>query len=93
MLTISGGLLLTGCGRDDSSSDTEAATFSLNVSDAPVDEANKVVLTFNNVVLVPLDPETGEHQSIARRRRQYIYNYECGYIGLGTYSIGDTCTA
>ncbi|WP_282156533.1 DUF4382 domain-containing protein [Vibrio diabolicus] len=60
LLAISGGLLLTGCGSDDSSSDTEAATFSLSVSDAPVDDANKVVLAFQDVVLVPFDPETGE---------------------------------
>lgn len=60
LLAISGGLLLTGCGSDNSSSDTEAATFSLSVSDAPVDDANKVVLAFKDVVLVPFDPETGE---------------------------------
>ncbi|WP_229611343.1 hypothetical protein [Vibrio parahaemolyticus] len=41
LLAISGGLLLTGCGGDDSSSNTESATFSLGVSDAPVDDATK----------------------------------------------------
>ncbi|MCZ6415566.1 DUF4382 domain-containing protein [Vibrio parahaemolyticus] len=60
LLAISGGLLLTGCGGDDSSSNTESATFSLGVSDAPVDDANKVVLAFKDVVLIPFDPETGE---------------------------------
>lgn len=60
LLAISGGLLLTGCGGDDSSSNTESATFSLGVSDAPVDDANKVVLAFKDVVLIPFNPETGE---------------------------------
>ncbi len=60
LLMISGGLLLAGCNGDDSSSVTEAATFSLAVSDAPVDDANKVVLAFEDVVLIPFDPETGE---------------------------------
>ncbi|UYI47445.1 DUF4382 domain-containing protein [Vibrio natriegens] len=60
ILAISGGLLLTGCNGGDSSSDTEAATFSLAVSDAPVDDANKVVLAFEDVVLIPFDPETGD---------------------------------
>ncbi|MEI8597261.1 DUF4382 domain-containing protein [Vibrio sp. M60_M31a] len=51
---------MTGCNGGDSSSDTEAATFSLAVSDAPVDDANKVVLAFEDVVLIPFDPETGD---------------------------------
>ncbi|UMM02727.1 DUF4382 domain-containing protein [Vibrio campbellii] len=59
ILALSGGLLLVGCGSDDSSS-PDAATFSLSVSDAPVDDANKVVLAFKDVVLVPFDPETGQ---------------------------------
>ncbi len=57
LLVISSGLVLTGCGGD-SSSDNEPATFSLAVSDAPVDDANKVVLAFEDVVLIPFDPDT-----------------------------------
>ncbi|MCA0935297.1 DUF4382 domain-containing protein [Vibrio alginolyticus] len=60
LLAITGGLLLTGCNSDDSSFKTETATFSLAVSDAPVDDAEKVVLAFEDVVLIPFDPETGE---------------------------------
>ncbi len=60
LLAISGGLLLAGCNGDDSSSLIEAATFSLAVSDAPLDDANKVVLAFEDVVLIPFDPETGD---------------------------------
>ncbi|WP_423840139.1 DUF4382 domain-containing protein [Vibrio mytili] len=59
LVAISGALVLAGCGGGDSS-DTEAATFSLGVSDAPVDDANKVVLAFEDVVLIPFDPETGD---------------------------------
>ncbi len=55
---ISGSLLLAGCNSDDSSFKTETGTFSLAVSDAPVDDANKVVLAFEDVVLIPFDPET-----------------------------------
>ncbi|MDF2153261.1 DUF4382 domain-containing protein [Vibrio sp. CAU 1672] len=60
LLAISGGLLLAGCGGDSSSSSPDMTTFSLGVSDAPVDDANKVVMGFQDVVLVPIDPETGE---------------------------------
>lgn len=63
LIAISGGLLLIGCGSDSSSPETSepgTTTFSLAVSDAPVDEANKVVLAFEDVVLVPFDPETGK---------------------------------
>lgn len=58
ILALSSGLLLVGCGNDDSSSTSDAATFSLSISDAPVDDANKVVLAFKDVVLIPFDPET-----------------------------------
>ncbi len=60
LLAITGGLLLTGCNSDDSSFKTETATFSLAVSDAPVDDAEKVVLAFEDVVLIPFDPESFE---------------------------------
>lgn len=41
-------ILLTACGGGDSSDDT---TFSLSLSDAPVDELSKVVICFNQVEL------------------------------------------
>lgn len=54
-------LALTACGGDDSqtSATLQTSTFTLSVSDAPIDEANKVVLAFEDVVLVPFDPDTG----------------------------------
>lgn len=61
LVAICGGLFLTGCGSDSSeTSEQNTATFSLAVSDAPVDDANKVVLAFEDVVLVPFDPDTGK---------------------------------
>ncbi|CAE6879050.1 Domain of unknown function (DUF4382) [Vibrio sp. B1REV9] len=62
ILALSSGLLLVGCGSEDSTSpqNPDSATFSLGVSDAPVDDANKVVLAFEDVVLVPFDPESGQ---------------------------------
>jgi hypothetical protein len=53
--------LLTSCGGSSGGNSTtlgeqeQQATFSLAISDAPVDEASEVVLYFNEVVLVPQD--------------------------------------
>ncbi|GMQ47258.1 DUF4382 domain-containing protein [Vibrio sp. 10N] len=62
-LAIATTTLLVGCGGGDSSSSSPAPStgkFSLGVSDAPVDDAQKVVLGFKDVVLVPIDPQSGE---------------------------------
>lgn len=50
-----------GCGGDNTSSESPSmGTLSLSISDAPIDDAVKVVLGFKDVVLVPIDAETGE---------------------------------
>ncbi|GAA5193718.1 DUF4382 domain-containing protein [Ferrimonas gelatinilytica] len=61
-------LALSGCGSDNSSSpnpgpgpspEPQMGTFSLGVSDAPVDDAKRVVLAFNDVILIPQDGQNG----------------------------------
>jgi len=51
---------LAGCGSDSGTAEpVEMGAFSLSVSDAPVDDASKVVLGFEDVVLIPVNPESG----------------------------------
>lgn len=52
---ISLALLVAGCGGSSGSSSPQTGQFSLAVSDAPVEQADEVVLFFNEVVLVPED--------------------------------------
>jgi hypothetical protein len=52
-------VLLAGCGDDDNDADTEGR-FSLAVTDAPVDEAEAVVVTFVAVELLGADGEPRE---------------------------------
>ncbi len=47
---LSSALLLTACGGEDS---TQTGTLSLNVTDAPVDEASEVVVAFTGVSIKP----------------------------------------
>jgi hypothetical protein len=52
LLSTSIALILSGCNSDDSSSATTPVT--LSVSDAPVDEVSKVVVTYSKVAFLPL---------------------------------------
>ncbi|KOO15427.1 hypothetical protein AKJ18_10570 [Vibrio xuii] len=52
LLSASIALILSGCNSDDSSSGTTPVT--LSVSDAPVDEVSKVVVTYSKVAFLPL---------------------------------------
>lgn len=56
LATLIGAVLLVGCGGDGggSPSPSGSASLTLGVSDAPVDDANKVVIAFEDVVLIPL---------------------------------------
>lgn len=62
LFALSAGAVLAGCGGDSSgdASSQASTSFTLGVSDAAVDTANKVVLAFEDVVLVPFNPDTGE---------------------------------
>ncbi|USD61784.1 DUF4382 domain-containing protein [Vibrio sp. SCSIO 43140] len=54
--------LLVGCGSEETTATPPTATtgkLNLGVSDAPVDDAMEVVLGFKDVVLVPIDPQSG----------------------------------
>ncbi|WP_371375116.1 DUF4382 domain-containing protein [Thalassotalea aquiviva] len=52
--------LLLGCSSDDDSDNTEFASFSLGVSDAPVDEISDLFICFSSVELKP----TGEGEDV-----------------------------
>ncbi|GLQ32759.1 DUF4382 domain-containing protein [Litoribrevibacter albus] len=51
-------LAVTGCGGGSSSSSSEKGSFSLSVTDAPVDDAENVVVEFTGVELKPADGES-----------------------------------
>lgn len=60
LATLIGAALLVGCGGDGggSPSPSGSASLTLGVSDAPVDDANKVVIAFEDVVLIPLGDDS-----------------------------------
>lgn len=60
LTALSASLILAGCGSDSENAEpVEMGAFSLAVSDAPVDDASKVVLGFEDVVLIPVNSASG----------------------------------
>ncbi|UJF17470.1 DUF4382 domain-containing protein [Vibrio sp. SS-MA-C1-2] len=86
---ITTSILLSGCNSSSSSSPStnnstqEIGSFTLNVSDAPVDQANHVVTTFSEIVLVPVKDNSSENDE--SRKPFYINTFDEKQVDLLQY--------